>query len=129
MAYVIPTVETFMARFPIFSDKDETVVGMIIAEAAGKVDNTWIESDYQPAILYLAAHMLATDNSDEGGQVQIGESDTILSESFGGMSVSYGKASAGGASASAMEAEYSKTSYGRRYLGLLRNNFPAIVSI
>jgi len=128
MAYVVPTLEIFRARFPIFADKEDAVIQMIIAEAASRIGETWIEADYQPAILYLSAHMLATDNSGAGEAVNVGDgANGVTAESFGGMSITYGKASS--SSSSELEAEYGRTSYGRRFLGLLRANFPAIVSI
>lgn len=127
MAYTVPTLETFRARFPIFSDKDDTMIELIIAEAAGKVDQSWLERDYAPAILYLAAHMVATDNSGEGEAVEVGDTGSISSESFGGMSIAYSRSVQ--VTTNELHAEYNRTSYGRRYLALLRANFPPVVSI
>lgn len=129
MPYVVPTVDQFLTRFPIFSDEDEDRIAMVIAEASRMIDQTWREADYQPAILYLAAHLLATDNSGEGESVEIGAAGAgrIQSESWPGMSVTYGAGNMQG-SLSKNEA-FGSTEYGRRFLSLLRLNKPAIVVI
>jgi hypothetical protein len=129
MPYELPTASQFKTRFPIFEDKDDALVTMIIAEASASVDSSWAEADYQPAIMYLAAHLLATDNSAEGESVIIGGSagGGIASESFGGMSISYDKGSS--ANSAASNSKWGSTEYGRRFYDLLVRNKPAIVSI
>lgn len=123
----------FVARFPIFSDTDQTQVEMILSEAATKVDQSWEEDDYQPAIMYLAAHLIATDNSGEGESVEIGSSGGaagVSSESFGGMSISYATGGSGsGSDAAAYGSSWGSTVYGRRFYKLLKLNKPAIVSV
>lgn len=119
MPYTTPTAAEFKTRFPIFTDKDEPLITLLLAEAASEIDATWREADYQPAILYLTAHIFSTDNSTEGDAVEVGGSTgAIASESFSGMSVSYAQRS-GSLSASD---RYGSTEYGRRYLALLRKN-------
>lgn len=121
MPYTVPTVDDFLARWPIFGDSDSDLIQQMLDEAAGQIDISWREADYQPAILYLSAHLLATDNSDEGAEVVIGGSQgAIASESFGGMSISY--ATAGSADASANASQYGSTEYGRRFYNLLIKN-------
>lgn len=125
MPYVTPTAAQFKARFPIFSDTDDTVIAALITEASRRVDNTWKEGDYQPAIMYLAAHLLATDNSAEGSSVQVGAAGgrTIASESFGGgLSRSYTNSSFNAEGSLSADDEYGTTEYGRRYYALLRLN-------
>jgi hypothetical protein len=124
MPYTVPTTDQFYERFPIFENYDEDALTAILAEAAAQIDNSWREQDYQPAIMYLAAHMIALDNSQAGEEVQIGEPGTISSESFAGMSVSYASTpQASGVSTSG----YAATSYGRRYYQLLIKNKPGVV--
>lgn len=127
MPYVKPTVDQFTERFPIFEDRDEDQIQICIDEASRSVDDGWVEADYQPAILYLAAHLLVTDFSQTGEQVggTTGQG-AVTSESFGGMSISYATEQANSLTSSA---EFGSTSYGRRYLTLLRNNNPPIVVI
>jgi hypothetical protein len=131
MPYTVPTVDQFQTRFPIFADADTELVQMILDEAAGSVDKSWIERDYQPAIMYLAAHLLATDNSEEGDSVNIGGANAgaIASETFGAISVSYQNSASNVAGSSSLTDLYGGTVYGRRFLALLRRNKPAIVVV
>lgn len=127
MPYDLPSADNFFARFPVMGDKDPDYVTVMIAEAARTVDISWDEDDYQPAILYLAAHLIATDNSQEGETVQIGGLKGALSgESFAGMSRSYYDKTAGSPAASSI---YGGTEYGRRFFTLLKNNKPAITVV
>lgn len=129
MPYVTPTFEDFTSRFPIFADADEEVVSRLLEEAARTIDTSWIEDDYQPAILYLTAHLLATDNSEEGASVSVGAAGagSITSESFGGMSISYSQGNTSGSLSSSEQ--YGSTEYGRRFLSLLKRNQPPIVVV
>jgi len=129
MPFTLPTSDQFFARFPIFEDADADTITAIIAEAANSVDNTWIETDYQPAIMYLAAHLFATDNTTAGDEPEIGDlgSNMIASESFGGMSVSYRQG--GSSSAIASSDMFGTTVYGRRFLQMAIRNKPGVVAI
>jgi L-aminopeptidase/D-esterase-like protein len=129
MAYEAPTTEEFLARFPIFADKDEAVIEACLAEATNTVDTSWRELDYKPAIMYLAAHLVATDNSGEGESVDVGAgAGAIASESFGGMSISYDN-SGGSANAAASKSQWGSTEYGRRFYQMLTRNKPGPVTI
>lgn len=130
MPYTVPTLQQFRSRFPIFEDTDDGVIEALLIEASGQVDTSWRESDYQPAIMYAAAHLVATDNSGEGEEVERGAAGggQIASESFGQMSISYSTGSSQPGSLSASE-RWGSTEYGRRYLALLKQNKPAIVVV
>lgn len=116
MAYVAPTIDDFYARFPdLASGQDDELIETLLAEAARYVDTSWREADYAPAILYLAAHWkLQEASADSAGIVQ--------SESFGPISVSYGKRSDSSAA-------LASTQYGQRFIELRRGNFPPIMVI
>lgn len=118
MAYEPVTVDDVLARFPKFEDEDETVIEAILAEAAAVVDDSWLEQDFKAATLYLVAHLL----TQETGQ-QVDRPGTIVAESFGPMSVSYGT---GGVAANS---NYGSTEYGRRFAELQKRNFggPVVV--
>jgi len=129
MAYDPVTVEMFRARFPIFAEAPNPQVELILAEASARVGTTWKDTDYQPAILYLTAHLLATDASQAGDAVGVGSSaGGIASESFGGMSISY---LGGGPNTNwgAVRAFYETTEYGRRFYRIMKNNFGGPVAI
>lgn len=106
MAYVVPTVADFRARFPEIVATDPQIQA-VLDESERMVDTSWTEADYAPAILYHAAHLI------NAGQ-EIGASAGIQSESFGPISVSYNR----GASVSLL----SSTSYGQQFEVLRRIN-------
>lgn len=132
MAYETVTVEDFNARFPIFAEREPDQVAAVLAEAIGKVDTRWRAQDYKPAILYLTAHLLTMDNSQDGEEPAIGPSgagQVIASESIAGMSVSYFNGSSNPSQGRVPSNDYEMTEYGRRYLRLLKANFggPVVV--
>jgi hypothetical protein len=127
MPYTIPTLLDFRTRFPAFDSSEDTQIEQLLVEASNAIDQSWIETDYQPAILYLTAHLLATDNSDAEAEVEVGgQTGAIAAESFGGLSVSYATGNSGSLSASE---KYGSTEFGRRFLALLRANRGGPVAI
>jgi hypothetical protein len=127
MAYEAPTYAEFIARFPIFDDTTkwpQAMVEAVIVEATNNIDTSWVEADYKPAIMYQTAHILSIENAAAGSDPVVGPQTYLASESFAGMSMSYAKVEGGTLSSS--EA-WGSTSYGRRYLDLLRKNKPAVV--
>lgn len=127
MAYTPPTYAEFIARFPIFNNTvkwPQALVELVIVEATRNVDNSWVEADYKPAIMYQTAHLIATDNTEAGTDPDVGPPTYLSSESFAGMSQSFSKLQAGTLGQSEM---WGTTVYGRRYLDLLRKNKPAVV--
>jgi hypothetical protein len=126
MTYTLPTAAEFLARFPAFGELDEDYVTALLTEASRYVDDTWLtQADYTSGALYAAAHLIATDNALEGEAVDTGDR-SIQSESWGSMSVSYGKdGSAGGTTLAA----FNSTGYGRRFLEIVRLNKPGVVAI
>jgi hypothetical protein len=128
MAYVAPTYAEFVARFPIFGDKDQSYIEAMIVEANRSVDQSWTDGDYKTAIMYLAAHLIATDNMEAGSSVVFGPgSGAVASESFGGMSISYEKTP--GADDSAAKSQWGSTEYGRRFYRLLKLNKSSITVV
>ena len=126
MPYELPTADQFRTRFPEFAEEEDARLDALILEASGQVDTSWVEADYQPAIMYLAAHLLAGDNAAAEESESGGSGDgNISSENFGPLSVSYDNSS----SNSDSQSGYTSTSYGRRYLALLKKNKPAILAI
>ena len=127
MAYEAPTYAEFIARYPIFDDLSkwpQAMVEAVIVEATNNIDTTWFEQDYKPAIMYQTAHILSLENAEVGSDPVVGPQTYLTSESFAGMSQSFGMVESGSMSKSEI---WGSTSYGRRYLDLLRKNKPAVV--
>lgn len=128
MPYTLPTAVEFKAKFPTFAAVGESTITLAIAEASASVDRSWVEADYQPAILYLAAHIMTMDGvvlagSELGSAAGVITAGLISEMKVGDVQVKLAGAaggSSGGASGSG--AGLSSTGYGRRYLELLRRN-------
>lgn len=118
--YDAVTVEQFLERFPRFASQDEDFIGLLLAEAALQVDDSWLAPDYPNAILYLTAHLLIGEIAAGSGN-DAGTSGIIQSESFGPMSRTYAINAA-----SITEEGLEGSVYGRRYRSLRRKNFPGI---
>lgn len=58
MPYSTPSAAQFRARFPEFTASDPDIDAVIAAAMLWVDVGQWDEGDYQPAILYLAAHYL-----------------------------------------------------------------------
>lgn len=121
----VPTAAELQARYPEFAAVGTALVEAVIADAAAYVDDTWREGDRSPAILALAAHMLASEGQGTGGgsavsgpvtSVQVGD----VSTTFGGAGTSGGMSDLSGLGA---------TAYGVAFLRLRRRNFPAVAVV
>jgi hypothetical protein len=129
--YDAVTVDMFTTRFPIFADNDPAQLAAVLAEASARVGRSWLARDYPVAIMYLTAHLLTLDASQEGDEVSVGPAGAgkiIASESIAGMSTSYFNPNPG-VSQGGSVSEYAITEYGRRYLKLRKLNFtgPSVV--
>src|SRR5262245_13292856 len=62
-----PTVEQFKLRFPEFANVPDATVQMILDEATAEVGPTWIPSLRTSGVLYLTAHLLASQGLGVSG--------------------------------------------------------------
>lgn len=117
MPYTLPTVDQLRERFnEKFDDVDDFLIESAIDEAAGCVDTTWQEDDYQPAIMFLAAHNLIEE--DALGDRDTGVSGPIVSEKLGDASANYANPQN-----NESNSVYGSTVYGRRFARLQKRNF------
>lgn len=131
MPYTVPTTEQFRTKFPTFAGVADATINAAIQEASASVDLSWIEADYQPAILYLAAHILTVDGSLYGNIGSIGGvigAGLVSEAKVGDVQVKLG-AAGGGAGGGGYSSGYASTPYGLRYRDLLKRNQPAIALV
>jgi len=114
MPYTTPTASELKTRHPAFIDSDSDYVDAVIADANRFVDDSWFIDDYQPAIMFLAAHMLICEGALNGSVKGV-----ITSEAMGDASASYDNSQPS-------VSDYHSTSYGRRFVALLRVNQPGV---
>ena len=116
----VPTSVSMKLKFPEFVPQTDTTIEFAIEEALLSVDDTWIPEFMTVAVMYLAAHhvMVAIARAESGtGQ-------RLKSESMDGMSKTYDNDTP-----RPDPADYTTTSYGSRYLEMLRSNVPGILMI
>lgn len=130
MAWTPPTVEEFKTRFPEFATVANETVQAVLDEAVGDVGPSWIERDRTPGVLHLAAHLLAVSGSGGLGAGGGGAAVTgaIKRRTVGDTTTEFTGIS-GGASTGGQLDYYRSTSYGVRYLSLMRRNFPAVAVV
>jgi hypothetical protein len=114
MPYTLPAVTQFKDRFPSLESVGDSVISVLIDEAARNVSTEWCEADYQNGIMFLAAHY-AIDEGSTGRSVEA--SGAVTSSKLGDASESY----AGPQNADS-NGIYSSTVYGRRFMQLRRAN-------
>lgn len=120
MAWTAPTAADLKARFPAFAAVGDVAVAAALAEAETRVDGSWPDGLRTAGALYYAAHVLTLD-----GLGDTTEADLVGVRSFRSGALSIEMAASGSASDGALGA----TSYGRRYLDLVRQRGPAILVV
>ena len=123
MAYVVPAAADLVARFPGFGGVDPARLAGAIAEAQTRVDQTWLPGDFAIAIMLLAAHGLTLDGLGTGAEAASAAAGTLGFQSLRSGPLELQR---GGRDASSCLAE---TTYGRRFLALLKVNQPPIAAV
>lgn len=126
MAYVIPTAAALKARYAEFSGVPDERVTAYITDATRSVQETWLERDYAPAIMLLAAHLMLSEGAiavAAGGSSNITTVGAIKSKTVGEVSVTYAGVSGAAGGGSGDAEGFSSTFYGLRFLALRRANF------
>ena len=123
MAYVVPAPADLVARFPGFGGVDPARLAVAIAEAQTRVDQTWLPGDYPIAIMLLAAHNLTLDGLGTGAEAASAAAGTLGFQALRSGPLELQRGSRDGSSGLA------ETTYGRRFLALLKVNQPAVAAV
>ena len=127
MPYTVPAASDLVARFPAFAGVQNAAVTNAIAEAQTRVDETWLPDDFSIAIMLLAAHTMTLDGLGTGAEAAAAAAGALGFASMRSGSLSLDRRQGtGGAGLPSMLAE---TSYGRRFLALLKLNQPAVAAV
>jgi len=72
MAYTLPTIADFRARFPRFTEPvaSDALAQMALDRGARNVDTSWTEGDYAEAIMLYAAGWLTAEGIGSGAEAQ-----------------------------------------------------------
>lgn len=124
MSYVQPGVADLQARFPTFAAVPAPAIAAALTEALARVDTSWTEADYAPAILLYAAHVLTLDGQGTSAEAALAAAGALGFTTLQSGTLSIGRSPPPAAAVGAILAE---TTYGRRFMALLRANQPAVL--
>lgn len=124
MSYTEPTIEILKVRFPVFAAVADALLTLVLDEAIGAVGPEWLEKDRATAQLYYAAHILASEGATDGGAAAV--VGQIKRDKVGDSETEFAAVATG---AVGDVAGFGATEYGRRYLRLLRLNFPGVAVV
>lgn len=124
MAYAEPTPSDLKARYPAFVGVDDVVIQYWLDDSARYVDQSWMEQDYGPALIAVAAHNMVGAKVAGIAQDDISElaGSGLTQFKSGTFSASFSEEAA----ALAAEGGWASSAYGREYLMLLRRNRPSM---
>lgn len=117
-----PTIDDLTSRFPAFASVASNTLAGALSEAAARVDTTWTAGDYPLGVMLYAAHVLTLDGLGTGAEAAMAAAGALGFQSMQSGSLQLERAS-GQQGRSALE----QTSYGRRFLALLKVNQPAVL--
>ncbi|MEC5289389.1 MULTISPECIES: DUF4054 domain-containing protein [unclassified Aurantimonas] len=129
MAYVAPTAADLKARFAEFFDVPDATVLAVIEDAQRSVSTSWLERDYAPAIMLLAAHLMISEGAVEradpngDGTSSMTSTGAVKSYRVGEVQISYAGAGEGPGGQSMSADALATTYYGSRFMALRRANF------
>ena len=134
MPYTVPSALDLKARYPEFAPVDNALIGSVINEAAAQVSTRWLERDYVPAIINLAAHLLASEGEPSrtrNNGVVVADLGPIKSVQVGAITTTYASRdeSESQTTSSVAPNQLADTVYGKRYLMLLRANFAGVMVV
>jgi hypothetical protein len=137
MSYVQPTTETFKVRFPEFSSVGGALIDLVIDEAVSVVGDTWLEKDRARAQMLLVAHNLSMEGEPQRSASTLSgetpdnpQQGAISSIKVGDVDISYSnRPSQSNPGTGVIANELLKTSYGVRYLEIMKLNFRGPVAI
>ena len=125
MPYIIPAAADLVARFPGFAAVAPAVVASALGEAQSRVDTTWLPEDFTIAIMLLAAHTMTLDGLGTGAEAASAAAGTLGYTSLRAGSLSLDRRRPGEKTQDT--SLLSETTYGRRFLALLKVNQPAVL--
>lgn len=116
-AYTVPRPSDLIIRYPAFAAVPTTTIAYWITDGQSVVTTSWLEADYRPALMALAAHNMARQGLGTGG---IGSGDMAGVTNFrsASFSVQFSEAAVKASAAGG----YDSTPYGQDFSARLRRN-------
>ena len=120
----LPTAADLVGRFATFAATPTATVTAAIAEAGARVDATWTAADSTLGVLLYAAHVLTLDGQGTSAEAALAAAGALGISMFKAGTLERERRTVTGADAGNLLTE---TTYGRRFLTLLRVNQPAVL--
>jgi Protein of unknown function (DUF4054) len=120
-----PTAADLTDRFPAFAAVPSATLNAALAEAATRVDSTWTAGDYPLGVMLYAAHVLTLDGLGTGAEAALSAAGALGFQTMRSGSLQLERAAP--TSAEGRPSSLEETTYGRRFLTLLRVNQPAVL--
>ena len=124
MSYTQPVAADLVARFPTFSAVASAAIAAAITEAAARVDTTWTAGDYPMGVMLYAAHLMTLDGLGTSAEAALGAAGALGFGVLRSGNLSLDRRDTAGPDRGNLLAE---TTYGRRFLALLRVNQPGVL--
>jgi hypothetical protein len=118
MAYIVPNESDLKTRYPAFAAVASETIDYWLLDAQGTVTTSWFETDFEPAILSLAAHNMARQGLGATGAGAAGGLTGVTSFRSGSFSASFSDE----AVKQSVKGGYGSTIYGQEFAGYLRRN-------
>ncbi|WP_152045498.1 DUF4054 domain-containing protein [Aureimonas psammosilenae] len=122
MAYVKPTPSEFQSAYPAFAAVATPAIQAAIDEADAGTDGSWPDGDRLRGVMLMAAHLLTLGGQGTSSEAQFGAFKRLK---IGSLELE--RAESG--SDAAERGSLSSTSFGTRYLALVRRLFPPILAV
>lgn len=117
MAYTVPTPDQLQARYSAFAAVADETIQYWLTDAERSVDQSWIEADYAPALMALAAHNMAMEGHGAASGASAIPAGVTRFRS-GSMDVSISEAAA----SASTKGGYQASRYGQEFVRLLRRS-------
>ncbi len=124
MTIATPTAADLVGRFPTFAAVPAETVTSALGEAAVRVGSTWTDCDYAMGVVLYAAHLLTLDGQGTSAEAALAAAGTLGITTFKAGTLELQRRPPTGADAGNLLTE---TTYGRRFLALLRVNQPSVL--
>ncbi len=123
MPFLTPTPADLVARFPAFAAVPTATIAGVIAEARTRVDGTWLPDDAPIALMLYAAHVMTLDGLGTGAEAAAAAAGALGFQAMRSGTLSLDRRPVVGPGSPSL---LNETTYGRRFLALLKVNQPAV---
>lgn len=128
MAYTKPTPDEFKTRFPAFASVDGSLIQSVLDnEVPLYLDDSWIsQENYTQGAMLYTAHALTLDGHGTSAEAKAAAGGRLNYQSIRSGQLSLTRFARDSSSAAA--GAFGLTSYGQRFLEILKRNSPGILA-